>query len=67
MKLNRTMALPLFLGGMLAASATAVQAADLEFYFPVGVNAPAVATIASQISPVCAATEIPPPDTADRI
>jgi len=45
MKLNRTTALPLFLGGMLAASATAVQAADLEFYFPVGVNAPAVATI----------------------
>lgn len=32
-------------GASLAAVATPVQAADLEFYFPVGVNAPAVATI----------------------
>ena len=32
-------------GASLAAVATSVQAADLEFYFPVGVNAPAVATI----------------------
>ena len=30
---------------LMGASATAVSAADLEFYFPVGVNAPAVATI----------------------
>ena len=30
---------------LLGASATALSAADLEFYFPVGVNAPAVETI----------------------
>ena len=45
MKLIQTTALPLLFSGMLGASAAAVQAADLEFYFPVGVNAPAVATI----------------------
>lgn len=30
---------------LMGAGATALHAADLEFYFPVGVNAPAVATI----------------------
>ena len=33
------------LAAMLGASATSLSAADLEFYFPVGVNAPAVETI----------------------
>ncbi|SDZ56459.1 carbohydrate ABC transporter substrate-binding protein, CUT1 family [Jannaschia faecimaris] len=38
-------AMPLVAGALLGASATGLHAADLEFYFPVGVNAPAVATI----------------------
>src|SRR6056297_3363563 len=38
-------ALPLVMGAALAVTAPLAQAADLEFYFPVGVNAPAVATI----------------------
>jgi sn-glycerol 3-phosphate transport system substrate-binding protein len=37
--------MPLVIGVLLGTSATGLQAADLEFYFPVGVNAPAVATI----------------------
>jgi len=37
--------LPLFAAALAGSGATAVSAADLEFYFPVGVNAPAVATI----------------------
>lgn len=45
MKLNRTSALPLVMGAAMGIGAASVQAADLEFYFPVGVNAPAVATI----------------------
>ncbi len=40
-----TSAMPLVMGALLGVSATSLQAADLEFYFPVGVNAPAVATI----------------------
>lgn len=47
MRLNRTSTLPLALGAMIGMSAASVAAADLEFYFPVGVNAPAVATIES--------------------
>ena len=42
---KRTSAMPLVMGAFLGVSATSIQAADLEFYFPVGVNAPAVATI----------------------
>ncbi len=45
MRLYTTSALPLVLGGALGLGAGAAAAADLEFYFPVGVNAPAVATI----------------------
>lgn len=45
MKLQHTLALPLLVGGLIGAGATSLRAADLEFYFPVGVNAPAVATI----------------------
>ena len=45
MKFNRKSALPLVTGAMLGMGAASAQAADLEFYFPVGVNAPAVATI----------------------
>ncbi|MCP5151714.1 MAG: ABC transporter substrate-binding protein [Ectothiorhodospiraceae bacterium] len=45
MKLNRTSTLQAVMGAMLGAGVASVQAADLEFYFPVGVNAPAVATI----------------------
>ena len=45
MKPIRTTALPLVMGVVWGANAASVQAADLEFYFPVGVNAPAVATI----------------------
>jgi sn-glycerol 3-phosphate transport system substrate-binding protein len=43
MKTGYTTALPLVMA--MATAAPIVQAADLEFYFPVGVNAPAVATI----------------------
>ena len=35
---------------LMGASATALSAADLEFYFPVGVNAPAVETIEALFS-----------------
>ncbi len=45
MNLIQNTTLPIVIGAMLGASATGLQAADLEFYFPVGVNAPAVATI----------------------
>ncbi len=45
MKLTSTSALPLVTGALLGLGASSVNAADLEFYFPVGVNAPAVATI----------------------
>ncbi len=40
-----TSVMPLMMGALIAGSAASLQAADLEFYFPVGVNAPAVATI----------------------
>lgn len=43
MNLRNTTALALT--AMLSVAATGARAADLEFYFPVGVNAPAVATI----------------------
>ncbi|MCY3876713.1 MAG: ABC transporter substrate-binding protein [Rhodobacteraceae bacterium] len=45
MKTNYKTALPLVMAAALACAAPVVKAADLEFYFPVGVNAPAVATI----------------------
>jgi len=45
MRLTCTSALPLVTGAVLGLGASSVSAADLEFYFPVGVNAPAVATI----------------------
>lgn len=45
MKSIRNATLPFFAASLFGASATAISAADLEFYFPVGVNAPAVATI----------------------
>lgn len=45
MKSKYASAKPLLMGALLAGTATGLQAADLEFYFPVGVNAPAVATI----------------------
>lgn len=45
MKFRNNTALALVAGGMLGLSGAAVSAADLEFYFPVGVNAPAVETI----------------------
>jgi sn-glycerol 3-phosphate transport system substrate-binding protein len=45
MKTGYKTALPLFMGAAIACAAPMAQAADLEFYFPVGVNAPAVATI----------------------
>ena len=38
-------AIPFGAAALMGVSATALSAADLEFYFPVGVNAPAVATI----------------------
>ncbi len=44
-RLKCASAMPLVLGAMISTGAASVQAADLEFYFPVGVNAPAVATI----------------------
>lgn len=45
MKTGLKTALPLFMGAAMACTTLAARAADLEFYFPVGVNAPAVATI----------------------
>ena len=45
MNIKLKKALPLIMGSALSTIATLSQAADLEFYFPVGVNAPAVATI----------------------
>lgn len=45
MHFKSTTALALMAGGMAGLQATTVTAADLEFYFPVGVNAPAVETI----------------------
>ncbi|SDK86980.1 ABC transporter substrate-binding protein [Aliiruegeria lutimaris] len=45
MRLKCASAMPLVLGALISGGAASVQAADLEFYFPVGVNAPAVATI----------------------
>ncbi|MGJ5619115.1 ABC transporter substrate-binding protein [Sulfitobacter sp. MF3-043] len=45
MTFRQTSAMPLVMSAMIAGGASSVQAADLEFYFPVGVNAPAVATI----------------------
>jgi sn-glycerol 3-phosphate transport system substrate-binding protein len=38
-------ALPMVVGTAMSLTATVAKAAELEFYFPVGVNAPAVATI----------------------
>jgi sn-glycerol 3-phosphate transport system substrate-binding protein len=38
-------AIPFGVAALMGVSATALSAEDLEFYFPVGVNAPAVATI----------------------
>ncbi len=45
MKIRTTTALSLAMGAAMSMTAPTVHAADLEFYFPVGVNAPAVATI----------------------
>ena len=45
MKLRNSHAITIGLAGLMGGSVTALSAADLEFYFPVGVNAPAVATI----------------------
>jgi sn-glycerol 3-phosphate transport system substrate-binding protein len=45
MKLKNATAIPLVLGAVISTCAASVQATELEFYFPVGVNAPAVATI----------------------
>jgi sn-glycerol 3-phosphate transport system substrate-binding protein len=45
MNIRQKTALPLIIGAAMSMTAPVVQAADLEFYFPVGVNAPAVATI----------------------
>ncbi len=45
MKTNYKTALPLVTAAAMACAAPVAKAADLEFYFPVGVNAPAVATI----------------------
>ena len=45
MNIRHKTALPLIMGAAMSMTAPMVQAADLEFYFPVGVNAPAVATI----------------------
>lgn len=45
MNIKQKTALPLIIGAAMSMTAPVVQAADLEFYFPVGVNAPAVATI----------------------
>lgn len=45
MNIRQKTALPLIMGAAMSLTAPTVQAADLEFYFPVGVNAPAVATI----------------------
>lgn len=45
MNIRQKTALPLIMGAAMSMTAPMVQAADLEFYFPVGVNAPAVATI----------------------
>lgn len=42
-KINQ--AIPFGAAVLMGASATMLSAEDLEFYFPVGVNAPAVATI----------------------
>ena len=38
-------AIPFGAAALMGVSATALSAENLEFYFPVGVNAPAVATI----------------------
>jgi len=45
MTLRLNHALSFGAAALMGVSATALHAADLEFYFPVGVNAPAVATI----------------------
>lgn len=45
MNIRHKTALPLIMGAAMSMTAPMVEAADLEFYFPVGVNAPAVATI----------------------
>jgi len=45
MKIGNKKTLPLLAGTAMACAASLASAADLEFYFPVGVNAPAVATI----------------------
>lgn len=45
MTLRGNLALSLMTTAMFGAGAASVHAADLEFYFPVGVNAPAVDTI----------------------
>ncbi|MBS0125381.1 ABC transporter substrate-binding protein [Thetidibacter halocola] len=45
MTLRNNTALALVAGGLFGLQGAAVSAADLEFYFPVGVNAPAVETI----------------------
>ena len=45
MKIRTTTTLSLAMGAAMSMTAPTVHAADLEFYFPVGVNAPAVATI----------------------
>lgn len=45
MKKSNKTALPFIVGTAMACAVSAASAAELEFYFPVGVNAPAVATI----------------------
>ena len=64
MKTGTKTALPLIMGAAMAVSATVASAADLEFYFPVGVNAPAVATIEHLTNAVgllpAARAELPP-------
>lgn len=45
MKLRKTTAMPLLAAAGLAFGTVSAEAAELEFYFPVGVNAPAVETI----------------------
>jgi len=45
MKTGMKTVFPMAVGAAIAFAAPVAKAADLEFYFPVGVNAPAVATI----------------------
>ncbi|OIQ24480.1 MAG: ABC transporter substrate-binding protein [Alphaproteobacteria bacterium MedPE-SWcel] len=49
MKLNRLLGTAALAAGLYGTTVSGVQAADLEFYFPVGVNAPAVETIQEMV------------------